>query len=79
MEFSNELNCTFGAKNNPCIVYVYNDTYITYYVQSGGTIINLTYDNVSEGVNIDSVNDFDCITWSTHILSEQDLINAIEA
>lgn len=81
MLFSKEITGTYGSNRTPCTVLVCNDTYNSWYVVQGGTIVNGTYDDgeLINGVNVEEINDFDCFTWHTPINTLEELEACIEA
>lgn len=72
------FNGFYGSGMTPAEVYTYKVFGGVWYVVEGGTMINLTEDEINEGVNVEELNDIDCITWSGPIYSEEDLIEAVE-
>lgn len=67
-----EINITFGTNNQGVILVMDNERRgYSYYVQVGGTIVNQTYDTITEGMNIDEIND-------SHCLSSKEGINTLE-
>lgn len=59
-------------------IFVCNDTYLLHYVQKGGTIINMTYNNIENGTDIEKdIKDIDCYTWSSPINTMQELENTV--
>lgn len=68
--------CFNGRQEVP--VYCYFDGYSYYYVQHGGHVVNLTYDEIKEGINLNDIYDFDCFSSTNPIETIEQLINLIE-
>lgn len=69
----------FGSGKTPCIVFCAFD-YVcdsTYYVVSGGQIVNKTYGMLRNGVNVEYLEAIDCFTCNT-INSLEELQKEIE-
>jgi hypothetical protein len=50
-----------------------------WYVVKGGTIVNLTFDDVNNGVDVETLKDMDCFTWDKPINTLKQLQKAIQA
>lgn len=71
---------TYGSSKTPCDVFVAeNRNGSKWYAADGGTIVNLTYDEIQDGVDIEELSDADCFTTKTAIDSEETLVEQIEA
>ena len=74
-----EVNGTYGSQKTPCTVLVcQNRDGSSWYCADGSLNVNLTFDEISEGVNIEQLNDVDMFSWSSAITTVEDLENAIE-
>jgi len=73
------IKATYNNADDTCDVYVFSGRNGTWYVCDGGTIVNCTYDELFDGMDLGDVHDVDCFTWSSPIESEEELIKAIEA
>ena len=74
-----EVNGFYGSKHTPCIVFVaINGDGSLWYVGEDSVNINLTFDEVEDGVNVEELSDVDCITASKPVTSEEELIYQIE-
>ena len=74
------INGTYGASQNPCLVFVLeNGDGSKWYVCEGSTNVNFTYDELSDGVDVETVSDYDCFTAGAAIMDEHELIAAVEA
>ena len=69
-----EINCVYGSEHQKSILYVYNG----WYVCDGSVNVNKTYDDISDGVDIETLNDVDCFTASEPICSLEELIKAVD-
>lgn len=71
---------TYGSPKTPCDVFVAeNRNGSKWYAADGSTNVNLTYDEIQDGVDIEELSDEDCFTIKNGIDSEEALIEAIEA
>ena len=71
---------TYGHSKTPCVVFVAeNRNGSKWYAAEGSTNVNLTYDEIKEGVDIEELSDVDCFTTKTEIDSEETLVEQIEA
>lgn len=75
---TNTITGTYGSQETPCNVFTADTGRGTYYVVEGSKNVNKTWDEITEGVNVEEVSDFDIFTSGTEINSEQELIDAIE-
>jgi hypothetical protein len=50
----------------------------TWYVCTGASLVNYTYDDVADGVNVEELADVDCFTWSEGITSLTQFQKVIE-
>jgi hypothetical protein len=71
---------TYGSSKTPCDVFVAeNRNGSKWYAADGSTNVNLTYDEIQDGVDIEELSDSDCFSIKNGIDSEEALIEAIEA
>jgi hypothetical protein len=70
-----ELNGTYGSQETPCTVYYYNG----WYCVDGSVNVNRTDETLSDGVDVELVNDYDCFTWNKPIESLDELIEAVNS
>ena len=71
----------YGSGNTPCNVICcqsYGDG-PTWYAVEGSVNVNLTYDEIELGVNVEGLSDVDAFTWPDGVDSEQTLIEAVAA
>lgn len=74
----NEINGTYGSNKTEAIIYIAtNRRGATYYAVEGSVGVNITYDEVEEGADVEELNDYDFFTWSKNIESLEDLEEAI--
>lgn len=69
-----EFNCTYGSGNTKSIMYVYKG----WYALDGSTNVNRTNDDICEGVNVETLNDYDYFTASNPIESLDNLISEVD-
>ena len=70
----NEYKGFYGSQNTPCTIFSYNG----WYCVDGSMNVNKTFDEISNGTNVEFLNDVDCFTWSKPIESLEELIDAVE-
>jgi hypothetical protein len=74
-----EVSGTYGSGKTPCTVFVADNLrWGKWYVCEGSQNVNLTYDPIEEGVNIEDLEDTDIFTSSKPINSLRELEQAIE-
>lgn len=74
-----EVKGTYGGNNTPCVVFVaVAGLWGQWYCVEGSQNVNFTTDPIPNGVNVEELPDLDCFTWSSPILSLEDLENAVE-
>jgi hypothetical protein len=74
------ISATYGSQNTPCTVFVYEQSNgNSYYTVEGSQIVNLTIERLTDGVNVETVEDIDCFTWSKPIESLEELETAVES
>ena len=77
---TNIVNGFYGhLRPNPCEVFIYqNRNGSSWYVVEGSVNVNKTFDEISEGVNVEELRDVDCFTTDKPIMSIEELIEAVE-
>lgn len=74
-----EVEGTYGSGKTPSTIFVAeNRDGSRWYVAEGGTMVNKTYDDIQEGVNIEELSDDDVYTVSKKINSLSDLEASLE-
>jgi hypothetical protein len=72
------VNGTYGSGKTPCEVFVFEKrSGLKWYAANGSQMVNATYDEIGEGVDIEELVDEDCFTWSSEIESEEELLTAV--
>lgn len=75
-----EINGTYGSSQTPCTVLVYEKRNGSkWYCVDGSCNVNLTYDDIEDGVDVEELNDLDCFTSSIEINTLNELEIAIES
>ncbi|WP_067516931.1 hypothetical protein [Endozoicomonas ascidiicola] len=73
------VEATYGSGKTPCEVFVAEDDSGNYwYCVDGGRVVNCTTTELTEGVDIEELQDIDCFTWSSPIATERELAEACE-
>ena len=71
---------TYGSGKTPCLVFTATDRNgATWYAVEGSANVNRTMEDLENGVDVETVADFDSFTWPAGIDSEETLREAIEA
>lgn len=76
-EFTKTSESTKTIRGNKITVYACTDGITWWYAPKGGTVINLTYDNVEEAENLESIDDIDCFSWLDGVNSVEDFLEAV--
>jgi hypothetical protein len=72
------VNGTYGSHKTPCEVFVFEkNSGLKWYAVNGSVMVNATYDEISEGIDVEGLADEDCFTWSSKIDSEEELLTAV--
>jgi hypothetical protein len=80
MKITEELNCVYGSRQTKDTVYVYNNgDGSKWYVVDGSVNVNLTFDPINDGVNVEELRDVDCFTWNKPIESIEEFEIAVES
>lgn len=62
------LTGTYGSAYTPCDVYVFdNENGSHWYAVENSVNVNCTYDDISNGVDVETLQDIDCFTSSEPI------------
>jgi len=70
---------TYGSNKTPCNIFVYQmRNGLTWYCVDGSKMCNATYEEVTDGVDVEELSDVDCFTWSEPITDINMFINAVE-
>lgn len=74
-----EVNGTYGSNQTPCTVYAY-DMYngSHWYVVEGAQVVNCTYDDIEDGVDVEELRDVDCFTANEPIESCEHLEEEVD-
>lgn len=69
------INGTYGSCKTPCQIFVKESraTGRTEYCVEGSKMVNITYDALDEGVDIETIQDIDCYTSPEPIINLEDL------
>lgn len=74
------INGTYGSQETPCTIFIAeNRDGSKWYCVEDSINVNLTFDDLAEGVDVELVSDHDCFTWSSNIEDVDQLVNAIES
>jgi len=69
-----EVNGTYGSNNTPCTVFAATDRNgLTWYCVEDSVNVNATYDEITNGVDVESVIDADMFTAAIPINSTDEL------
>ena len=76
-----EIYGTYGSAQTPCTVLVYEESNgcSRWYCVEGSCNVNLTYDDIDDGVDVEELSDVDCFTSSIEINTLDELEIAIES
>lgn len=75
---SEEIFCTGGMGGEPIKVFKNTDRRgRTFYAIHGGYMVNITYDRLEDGSDLDTLYDVDSFAWYTGINSLEEFENAI--
>jgi hypothetical protein len=67
----------FYGINTPCYIITIPENTCTWYAVKGSYNVNKTYDTLHGGVNVERLHDIDYVHSPYPILSEDDLLSAI--
>lgn len=69
----------YGSGRTPAFIFTYQlNNGATWYCVYGGTIVNKTMDEISDGTNVETLSDYDCFTNSKPITDIDQFIEAIK-
>ncbi len=69
----------YGSGNNKIDVFCAKmSDGLTWYVCDGAQTVNATYEDISEGANVEYISDSDCFTWPDGVESLEELRRSIE-
>lgn len=75
-----EISGTYGSGRTPCTVFCLDDRHgNTWYAVEGSVNVNLTPDNVADGVDVETLCDIDMFTWPDGISGLEELERAVAA
>jgi len=75
-----ETSGTYGSHQTPCDVLVYEGLHgVKWYCVQGSVNVNATYDDISHGVDVETLSDCDCFTAGNTIESLSDLEGAVDS
>lgn len=78
MNKTSTIRGTYGSGSSKCDVFIYEECGGYWYAVDGSTVANFTHQELSEGVNVEELEDSDTFTWNEPIRSEEDLETAVE-
>ena len=79
MRNTETINGTYGSQNTPTEIFLYHKRRGgTWYVCEGSKNVNFTYDELTNGVDVEEISDDDIITSREPIESEEELRELIE-
>lgn len=74
------INGTYGSGKTPCTIFVCETRQGHWYVVEGSTNVNCCYsEDLYEGVDVDTIDDYDYFSWNSPIESEEELEAAVES
>ena len=79
---TNTVSGFYGGSKTPCkvfVAYCYCSSGLTWYVVKGSVNVNATYDDIENGVNVETLSDVDTFTNDKPINTEKQLIKALES
>lgn len=77
---TNTISGTYGSGKTPCQIFTATTRNGgTWYAVEGSANVNFTHEELSDGVDVETVSDDDTFTWLNGIDSEETLVEAVEA
>ncbi len=73
------INATYGSHKTPCTLFVKPTRGGFWYAVENSSNVNFTYDEITEGCDIEELRDSDFFTWPDGISSEEELEEAVDA
>ncbi len=74
-----EVDGFYGTRNRAIIYCAKDRRGGTWYAAEGSTNINYTFDELIDGVNIESLHDVDSLSADNPVNSTEDLVNEIQS
>ena len=75
-----EINGTYGSQFTPCTILVLErPDGLKWHCVEDSVNVNATYDDLPEGIDIETTSDVDCFTWSSKIQTLDQLENAFNS
>ena len=65
------------ADHDRCVIFVRHYMEHSAYVVKGGTMINMTAQLLPEGVDVDTLEDYDCASWGEEINTAAEFLAAL--
>lgn len=78
-ELTDTIDGTYGSNQIPCNVITLQEGEYTWYAVEGSSNVNLAPEMLSDGVDVETIQDIDGFNWPDGIDSEEVLIKAVEA
>ena len=72
------LRGTYGSEKTKCNIFALEESNGTWYCVEGSTNVNYTYEDITDGVDVETIQDEDVFTWSSGINSLDELQEAVE-
>jgi len=73
-----EIKGTYGGYQTPCTIFVVEECEGFWYCVKDSQNINFTYEELKEGVDVETLKDSDYFCWSGGIHSLEELRKAVE-
>ena len=77
-ELTRTISGTYGSNQTPCLVITLQEGEYTWYAVKGSQNVNLAPELLSDGVDVETIQDVDCFTWPDGVNDENDLCDAVE-
>ena len=74
-----EVSGTYGGSRTPCTVYCYETRRGTWYAVEGSRNVNLTHEELSDGVDVEMLDDVDHFTAGRDIEDTDDLEEEVDS
>lgn len=80
MEHTYTIQGTYGSQQTPCDIFVFEQhDGSKWYCTEDSINVHCTYDDLEQGVDVETTNDHNFFTNDTPINSESELITAVES
>ena len=77
---TNTISGTYGSGQTPCNVFIATGRNgLTWYAVEGSSNVNATWEELTDGADVETVEDVDTFTWPAGIDSEETFVEAVEA